>query len=83
MSRSLTDFVDLGEYVFQAIVVYVVVDLIAGGAIEDALVGAFSPIIGPGWTLLIRVVLLAAGAVELFAFASSLAGAAHSRLGGL
>lgn len=48
MSRSRPDLLDIGLYVFQAIVLYIVVDLIVGGAIEDALVGALSPVIGPG-----------------------------------
>jgi len=62
------------EAIVTLIFVYVVYDLIVGGAIEDALVDGFSPIIGPWWTLLIRILLLIGAGIGLFAFLSDLVG---------
>lgn len=76
-----SDVADLVEYVITAILLYVVVDLIVGGAIEDALVGVASPIIGPAWTLLLRVLLLVVAAVSLYAFIMDLVGRVRDGLG--
>jgi len=76
-----SDVPGLVEYVVTAILLYVVVDLIVGGAIEDALVAAVSPIIGPGWTLLLRVLLLIAAAIGAFAFIMDLVGHVRDGLG--
>jgi len=81
MSRSVGDWIDLGEYIFTAVLLYFVYDLIVGGAIEDALVAAVSPLIGPGWTLLLRVLLLIAAAISALAFIRDLIGRVRDGLG--
>ena len=62
------------EAIVTLIFGYVVYDLIVGGAIEDALVDGFSPLIGAGWTLVLRVLLLIGSGVGLFVFLSDLVG---------
>lgn len=68
---------DLVEAFITLILGYFVYDLIVGGAIEDALVEGLSPIIGPGWTLLIRILLLIGSGFGFIAFLSDLLGVAH------
>ncbi len=62
---------------------YVVYDLIVGGAIEDGLVEGFSPLIGPGWTLVVRILLLIASGIGLIAFLSDLLGLFRNAAHGL
>jgi len=80
-SKMSRDLAGLVESVFTAILLYVVVDLIVGGAIEDALVAAVSPIIGPVWALLLRVLILIAAAISAWAFIMDLVGRVRNGLG--
>lgn len=68
---------DLVEAFVTLILGYVVVDLIVGGTLEDALVNAFDPLIGPGWTLLLRIILLGGSGLGFIAFLSDLLGLAR------
>ncbi len=73
MRRNLDDWVHLGVYLVTAVIIFVVMDVITEGAIEDALVGAARPIIGGGWTALLELVLLIAAVVGLLYFLAGLA----------
>lgn len=73
MSRDLDDWIELGIFLFAAIVIFIAVDVITEGAIENALVGAVSPIIGRGWAAALELLLLIAAVVGLFIFVAGLA----------
>ncbi len=78
-SRGLEDWVELAVGIFAAVVVFIVVEVITEGAIEDALVGAFSPFIGGGWTALLELVLLIAGVFAIVYFVLGLADKVRGR----
>lgn len=71
---SISDLGDAVLYVVQPVIVYVVVDMIAGGAVEDAPITVVTPIVGSGTAFLLGVLIALVGIGELVAFAFAMSG---------